>query len=104
MPYVYIFLRKDIPQTAQIIQAAHATHEMALRIKEEQKPEKIAHFVLFQANDEAHLERIKTFLDTNSVGHYTFYEPDYDMGHTAIACEPIYGDRRNIFRKFKMWK
>ena len=96
-------MRKDIPHAAQIIQAAHATYEMGLRLKDKTL-EKVAHFVLFEVKDEAHLEKIKNYLDANSVGMYTFYEPDYDMGYTAIACEPVYDERRKLFRKLKMWK
>jgi hypothetical protein len=33
-----------------------------------------------------------------------FFEPDFGTGNTAIATEPIYGDDRKFFKKFKMYK
>lgn len=33
-----------------------------------------------------------------------FYEPDHETGFTAIATEPIYGEDRKFFKKFKMYK
>lgn len=32
-----------------------------------------------------------------------FYEPDYNMGYTAAATEPIAADQRRLFKKFRLW-
>jgi len=42
-------------------------------------------------------------LNDSDIEHEMFYEPDIQQ-HTAIATEPIYGDRRKFFRKFKLYK
>jgi hypothetical protein len=90
-----------MPHHYQIIQAAHATQEIT---KEIEHPERTCHFILFEAKDEQHLKDIKCKLDARDIKSHMFHEPDYDTGYTAIATEPIYGDDRKFFRKFKMFK
>jgi hypothetical protein len=60
--------------------------------------------VLFAVKDEVELEKIADYLDRNDVSHERFFEPNYDMGHTAICTEPIYNEQRKLFKKFKLWK
>lgn len=90
-----------MPQHYQIIQAAHATQEIT---KEIDHPERTCHFILFEAKDEDDLKNIKLKLDDRGIKSHMFHEPDYDTGYTAIATEPIYGDDRKFFRRFKMYK
>lgn len=99
-PYTYCFIRKDLPLHYQIIQAAHATQEIT---KEIPHPEKTCHFILFEANDEKHLDKIKRKLDMKGIKSHMFYEPDVDQ-RTSIATEPIFGDDRKFFKKFKMFR
>lgn len=103
-PYTYCFIRKDLEPHYQIIQAAHATHEIALRLGEEEKPQKTSHLILFEAKDEKHLLKIKEQLETKGIFNHIFHEPDHDTGYTAIATAPIYGEDRKMFRKYKMFK
>jgi hypothetical protein len=99
-PYTYCFIRKDMPTHYQIIQAAHATQEIT---KEIDHPENTCHFILFEAKDEQDLIDIKMRLEDKGIKSHMFHEPDYDTGHTAIATEPIYGNDRRFFKKFKMF-
>lgn len=85
----------------QIIQAAHATQEIT---KELEHPEKTCHFILFEAKDQTNLINIKMKLDERGIKSHMFFEPDHNTGFTAIATEPIYGDDRKFFKKFKMFK
>ena len=101
IPYTYCFIRKDMPHFYQIIQAAHATQEITKQIDH---PEKTCHFILFEAKNEADLQKIKTKLDMKGIKSHMFNEPDYGTGYTSIATEPIYGDDRQFFKKFKMFK
>jgi len=50
------------------------------------------------------LDRLSCELKHQDIDHHMFYEPDYDTGYTAICTEPIYGDARKLFRKYKLWK
>jgi hypothetical protein len=55
------------------------------------------------ANEEK-LLMIKDELDERGIQSYMFFEPDYNMGYTAICTEPIYNDDRKYFKKFQLWK
>jgi hypothetical protein len=85
----------------QIIQAAHSTQEITKQIEH---PEKTCHFILFEVKDQAKLIDIKLKLDLQGIKSHMFYEPDHETGFTAIATEPIYGEDRKFFKKFKMYK
>lgn len=103
-PYTYVFTRKDIPLHAQIVQSNHATLEMGLKLNEEKKPKQTSFLILLEAKDKNSLYNYKEFLEEHGIDHHMFYEPDYDMGHTAICTEPVYGDQKELFKKFKLWK
>jgi hypothetical protein len=90
-----------MPQHYQIIQAAHATQEIT---KVTEHSDRTNHFILFEAKDENDLKRIKLKLDDRGIKSHMFFEPDFGTGNTAIATEPIYGDDRKFFKKFKMYK
>ena len=100
IPYTYCFIRKDLPFTQQIIQAAHATQEIT---KKFEHPEQTCHFILLEANDRSHLSDIKLKLQDKGIEHEYFFEPDINE-FTSIATKPIYGKERNFFRKFKFYK
>jgi len=85
----------------QIIQTAHATQEIAKQIKH---PDRTCHLILFEAKNEEHLIGIKEKLDEQGIKAHMFHEPDWNTGYTAIATEPIYGEDRQFFKKFKMFK
>lgn len=85
----------------QIIQTAHATQEIT---KEIDHPERTSHLILFEAKNEEHLINIKQKLDEQGIKSHMFFEPDWNTGHTAIATAPIYGEDRNFFKKFRMYK
>jgi len=99
---MYIFLRKDIDQTYQIIQAGHALFEHALSI--ENKPKEISSFCLLEAKNERELLKISTKLEMKDINFTMFHEPDFETGYTAIAAGPIYEKDRKLFKKFKFYK
>lgn len=97
MEYTYCFIRKDIPIHAQIIQTAHACLQS-------DKPKTVNSIVLFEVKNEDHLIQTNEYLKDRGIKTYMFFEPDYDMGYTAIATEPISNEKdRAIFKRFKMW-
>lgn len=102
-PYVYIFVRNDIPYADIIVQASHACLEMGLGLPNPNKPKATASIVLLKARDEEHLLEIKQYIEMHEINSTIFFEPDEGMGYTAIATEPIY-DRRGIFKKFRLWE
>lgn len=101
IPYTYCFIRKDLPIEQQIIQTAHATQEIT---KKTPHPVNTCHLILLEASNKIHLQNIRMKLAEREIEHEMFYEPDNDMGYTAIATEPIYGSERNFFKKFRMYQ
>ena len=52
--------------------------------------------------DERHLDDLRYYLDDNGVRHKHFNESDMDGQLTAVCTEPVSGERRKLFRKFKL--
>lgn len=96
-------MRKDIPLHAQLVQSAHAALELGFKLDNTKKPDKTSFLILLEAKDQNELFKIKDLMDRYEIDTHMFYEPDYDMGYTAICTEPIY-DKRNLFKKFNLWK
>ena len=101
---MYVFVRTDIPPEYQIVQANHACFEMGLQLADEKKPKQVSHMVLCAIAGEEELEKVSLYLRKNSIEHHLFFEPDYNTGNTAICCEPVYGEQRKLFKKFKLLK
>lgn len=68
------------------------------------KPAVNSYLIVLTVKNEEALKCAKEYLEDCNVKHYMFYEPDYDMGYTAICSEPVYGEDRKLFKKFKLWK
>jgi hypothetical protein len=60
--------------------------------------------VLCGIPNEEELEKLSSYLKKNNIDHHMFYEPDHNTGFTAICTEPIYGEQRSLFKKFKLLK
>lgn len=103
-PYTYVFVRKDIPIHAQLVQPAHACLELGFRLEEEKKPKETSYLILLQTDSEKSLLRIAEYLEKKGIKFHMLYEPDYNMGYTSLCCEPVYDETRNIFRKFSLWE
>ena len=99
-PYMYIFIREDLPHAYQIVQAAHATHEAGIRFGKTDLP---THFVLVGVRDETALKETAVYLERHKIEFEMFFEPDYDTGYTAIATKPLYGDERKPLKRFNIY-
>jgi hypothetical protein len=99
-PYIYMFIREDLSHPQQIIQTAHAVDELSKRLEPSTETNSM---VLFPAGSERELKRISDYLDRHGIVHEMFYEPDIN-GFTAIATEPLKGNRRIVMRRFKTKK
>jgi hypothetical protein len=96
---MYIFVRQDLSQPQQIVQASHAAHEAGHDFG---KAEGSTHIVLIGMPSQAKLLATADHLDTHNIPYKLFYEPDYDTGYTAIATQPLVGDQRVPLRKFRL--
>lgn len=102
--YTYVFVRKDLPIHAQIIQAGHALHEVGFT---QTRPDAACHLVLFEVSSEKELLKIHSDLMRRGIWLELFFEPDYNGGeYTAMASACISeGDlARASFAKYKLYE
>jgi hypothetical protein len=51
------------------------------------------------------LNRVINKLQSNSIEHATFFEPDFDMGLSAVATAPLHTqEQRNVLKNYCTWK
>lgn len=101
-PYTYIFVRTDISIEQQLVQASHAALEAGFTFE---KPVQTSSIIMIPAKDQEELYAIGNRLELHSIKFHMFFEPDFGMGHSAIATEPIndIATRRKM-RKYSLYK
>ena len=62
------------------------------------------HIVLLKINDKKALLLAQDMLEYNGIQSKMFFEPDDQVGHTALCTEPISGAKRKHFAKYQLWK
>jgi hypothetical protein len=92
-----------LPFEQIIVQAAHAALELG---RQGLSPTSLdhPHLVLVGIDHEAKLRRTLAKIQNQGVTCVPFYEADRDNEMTAFATEPIFEDRRHIFRRFNCYK
>ncbi len=85
----------------QSVQAIHASIEATKRFPQ---PAETVYVVLCSVRNETKLRNALEFIRGHGVKCADFREPDLDNELTAIATEPVYQDKRHIFRKFQIMK
>lgn len=99
IPWIYVFVRTDIPVANQLVQAAHVCH---IAGRDFQHPDN-THMGLFKLKDEEKLLKVANKLEDLGIKYSIYLEPDFPKGYTALATEPIYGKTREEFAKYKLW-
>ena len=100
--YVYVLVRTDIPLANQMVQVGHACFEHGCDVAT--ATSNPSSMVLFEVETEQQLVEIANWLDKKIPGQsYVMYEPDYDIGYTAICTSPFSGEDRDIFSKFDLY-
>lgn len=102
-PYVYVFVRADLPVEQQMVQASHAALEAGFRFEQ---PAQTASLVLLSVPDMPALESAAQRLAQYDIDHHLFYEPDFGpMGHSALATRPITAKKeRHLMRKYPLYR
>lgn len=101
-PYTYIFIRKDLSLAQQLVQASHAALEAGFEFD---KPQQTSSIIMIGAENKDDLYKIGERLAKHNIRHKMFFEPDFDMGHSAIATEPIHDTKtRRLMRKYSLYK
>ena len=94
-------MRADIPIAAQIVQFGHACLEAGHRFRQ---PETSCNLVVLSVPSEKHLHAAVARIECIGLRCEIFYEPDNELGYTAVCTEPVSGPARRIFRRFQLWQ
>ena len=87
----------------QIIQTSHATYKMAV-LHPFQDKTITPNIVLIGVPNQQALERVIQKLNSNSITHTPFFEPDRDMGLSAVATTPnLTVEQRRALRNYVIW-
>lgn len=96
-PYTYLFIRKDLSGPQRIVQTAHAAHEAGERFGAH------SHIALMGIADQRELIKAANYPDRCGIQYQMFYESTTSE-YTAIATEPLSGDRRKHLRRYSLLK
>jgi hypothetical protein len=96
---VYVFLRKDLGHTQRIVQAAHVCMEVGRRFP---LPDERYRIIILGIRSEAKLSDVSKELCEHDIQHLEFQEPDMDMQRTAIATEPLDGEKAKLFARYRL--
>lgn len=98
VPYCYCFVRSDLSPAQQIVQIGHACLEAGKNFQHAPN----THMVIFRVKDQGRLMFAALELEQADVKYACFYETDNETGYTAIATEPVYGEKRALFQGFAL--
>lgn len=63
----------------------------------------IPYLVLIGVPDKTALFRVINKLNDSAIGHEVFYEPDDNLGLTAIATVPLTQEQRRCLSNYRLW-
>jgi len=102
-PYTYVFIRTDLSLAQQMVQLSHAALEAGKTLHGSDDP--ISSIIMLPAKNKAELHEIAQRLERYDIKYTMFKEPDFDMGHSAIATMPIKDMKtRRIMTKYNLYK
>ena len=98
---MYCITRKDLSYPQRAVQSSHA---LLNATRDGLIPSDIEHphLIICELPSEEKLHQFMHTLEIAGIRHSTFREPDRGNELTAIACEPISGEKRSIFRKLQL--
>lgn len=98
--YSYAFVRRDLPPEQRIIQVGHASYLAGAKFGGV-----APHTCLLEVANEQELLAIWRRLTTKNVQAVSFFEPDHDVGYTALVTEPLADEeRRGIFKDYRLYR
>lgn len=101
-PYVYVLVREDISLEQKLVQVGHAVLEAGFRF---QRPAQTASLIVLSVPDRGALEAAAVRLNAKGIDHYLFHEPDFGMGHSALATRPLSEKaERHLMRKYPLFR
>ena len=97
-------MRTDLPFAQQLVQSNHATFEMASRLSSEPSTSEVPYCIVIGVPDKNSLFRVVERLRAHGIGHRVFYEPDDNMGLSAVATVPLEQDQRRVLSNYRLWE
>lgn len=97
--YVYVIVRKDLPNAQKAVQSAHACIEATRDYLK--KTDEHPSVIICEVKSENKLKMVMEEL-RGKINFKAFREPDIGNQFTAIASEPIYGEKRDLFKRFQL--
>lgn len=99
-PKHYVVVRTDMPLHVQMVQCCHA----ALQAGAKFGVPAYAHLSLLAVPDRAALEDVSERLAYRGIQLTTFWEPDDDLGWTALCTGAVDGPPPPCLRRLPLWK
>lgn len=101
-PYTYIFIRTDISYEQQLVQSSHAALEAGFHFD---KPDQTSSIIMIGVKNKDDLHKVAQRLHQNDIMYKMFHEPDFGIGDSAIATEPIIcNQKRTVIKKYQLYK
>jgi len=66
--------------------------------------DQIPFLVVIGVSDKPALFRVINKLNENSIEHSVFYEPDDNLGLTAVATNPLTQEQRRCLSNYRLWR
>lgn len=95
-PYTYVLVREDIPLEQQLVQACHVALEAGFAFE---APSRTSSLIVCTVPDQMMLEAARIRLARYDIRTQMFFEPDWNMGHSALATEPIFERKKRFAMK-----
>ncbi len=97
-----MFVRRDIPITHQMVQAAHGALEAGKAFPVvTAEPSSL---LVIGVKDVKELEKAREYLTGHGIESEIFFEPSWDYGHTSFGTEPVFESQRHLLKRFQLWK
>lgn len=99
--YSFIFVRKDLDKTYQIVQASHAAMVAGSKIKSQRINVDKIHFVLIGVENLSELNEVDKKLSSLRIKFVTFNEEDIGNEDTAICTLPIFNSLKSCLSDYQ---
>lgn len=97
-PYVYILIRKDLPNAQRVVQSSHVAWEVSKCSSLETHPS----MVLIGIDNLTKLSNQAEFLESKGLKVFKFHEPLFGNELTAIAALVTTEADRSVFKKYQL--
>jgi len=99
---LYVLVRTDLSVEQQAVQAAHAAAEAGRQYYRAEHG--IARLVMLGVPGPFALQQAQRRLTLAGLEFVTFYEPDNDVGESAVAVRPLADHERGPLRRWELWR